>query len=208
MPEDNPDNVTFWDDRYRDGRDGWDIGQPAPPFVDLLASPDAPPAGPLVVLGSGRGHDALLFARHGFTVTGIDFSPTAVADATQAARAAGVRADFLQHDIFTLDESYNGTFRYILEHTCFSAIYPRRREEYVRLVHRLLRPDGLYIALFFAHDRWGGPPFGTNAAEIRRLFGPHFSIEKLEPPAHSISQREGEELFALMRPLAVSRDTA
>lgn len=199
-PEDNPNKVSFWEARYGDGRDGWDLGQPAPPFVDLLAGIDAPPPGNMIALGCGRGHDAILFAQHGFQVTAVDFAPSALADARQAAERVGARVDFVQNDLFTLDESYSGRFQYLLEHTCFAAIYPRRREEYVQLVRRLLRPDGLYIALFFAHDRWGGPPFGTHAEELRALFSPYFSIERLEPPARSIEQRKGEELFALMRP--------
>ena len=200
-PQDDPNNPTFWEARYQDGRDGWDLGQPAPPFVDLLARPDAPPPGTLIALGCGRGYDALLFAQHNFNVTAVDFAPTPIADAREAAVRAGVNMDFVQHDLFTLAESYNHRFRYVLEHTCFAAINPHRRQEYVQLVRRLIEPGGLYIALFFAHARWGGPPYGTHAQELRGLFSPYFVIEELGPPARSIEQRQGEELFALMRPL-------
>lgn len=57
---------TFWEDRYQTDTARWDIGQAAPPFVQLLASADAPAPGRMVVLGMGRGHDALLFAERGF----------------------------------------------------------------------------------------------------------------------------------------------
>jgi hypothetical protein len=200
-PQDNPAKTDFWETRYSAGDTGWDIGQPAPPFVDFLLQPGAPSPGSMIVLGCGRGHDAIYFARHGFTVVGVDFAPSAIADARSAAKVEQVSVDFIQHDIFTLDEGYDHKFDYVLEHTCFAAIPPQRRQEYVQLVKRLLLRNGLYIALFFAHGKSGGPPFNTTAEEIRALFSPYFAIERLEPPARSAEQRRGQELFALMRPL-------
>jgi SAM-dependent methyltransferase len=198
--KDDPNSVHFWDALYKEGRDGWDLGEPAPSFVDLLVAPGAPAPGKLITLGCGRGYDAILFARHGFEVTAVDFAPTAIRDARRAAEQAGVSVDFVQHDLFALDESYNGRFDYVLEHTCFAAINPRRRDEYVQLVRRLLKPSGLYIALFFSHGKPGGPPHSTDAEEVRRLFGPYFTIEKLGSPARSVERRQGQEIFALMRP--------
>lgn len=208
--QDNPSNTDFWESRYAVGNTGWDIGQPAPPFVDLMLGHErkrgaAPAPGFMIVPGCGRGHDAIFFAKHGFTVVGVDFAPSPIADARSAAIVERVKVDFVEHDIFTLDESYNQRFDYVLEHTCFAAIPPERRPEYVELVKRLLRPDGLYIALFFLHGKPGGPPFNTTAEEIRDLFSPFFTIEKLEPPTRSAKQRQGQELFALMRPLSTER---
>lgn len=201
-PYDNPGTPDFWESRYKEGNTGWDIAQPAPPFVDLLAQPDAPPPGSLIVPGCGRGHDAIFFAQRGFSVVGVDFSRAAIVDARLAAERAGVAVDFVEHDLFALPASYDHKFDYVLEHTCFAAIPPDKRPDYVKLVSRLIAPDGLYIAIFFAHGKPGGPPFNTTAEEIRTLFSPHFSIEKLEPPTRSVEQRKDQELFALMRPLA------
>src|SRR4051794_38519244 len=90
---------AYWDAQYQRGVTGWDIGGPAPAFVDLLAAPDAPPPGRLIVPGCGRGHDALLFARAGFDVLGVDFAPLAVAEAGAAATQAGVPARFALADL-------------------------------------------------------------------------------------------------------------
>ena len=204
QPED-PSTPPFWESRYNTGNTGWDIGQPAPPFVDLMAGPDAPPPGTMIVPGCGRGHDAIFFAQQGFKVTGVDFAHAAIEDARRAARRAGVAVDFVERDLFTLPASYDHAFKYVLEHTCFAAIPPARRKEYARLVARLIEPDGLFIALFFTHGNPGGPPFNTTPQEVREIFGPYFSIEKLEPPARSVPQRRGEEHFALMRLLAGGR---
>ena len=199
-PVDNPARVEFWESRYRSGEDGWDLGGPAPQFVSLLSSPGAPGPGALISLGCGRGHDALLFARYGFTVTGVDFSPLAIRDAREAARAAGLEAEFIEQDLFALPSTMNGRFDYVLEHTCFAAIPPYRRADYVEVVRNLLKPGGLYIAVFFAHGEWGGPPYSTHEEEVRSLFLPYFVIERLERSEVSVPRRAGKELFALMRP--------
>src|SRR5437016_1257401 len=74
---------AFWEELYAQGRDGWEMGRAAPPLVDLVeATP--PPRGRVAVPGCGRGHDARLLARHGYDVTGFDFSPAAVSAAARA----------------------------------------------------------------------------------------------------------------------------
>ncbi len=193
-------DAEYWDRHYREGNTGWDLGAPAPPFVDLLSEPDTPTPGSIIVLGAGRGHDSLLFARHSFQVTALDFAESAVRETQEAARRAGLPITTARHDFFALPSEYDQSFDYVLEHTFFSAIDPARREEYVRTVRRLLRPGGLFIALFFAHGRPGGPPFTTSEDEVRALFSPHFAIERLEVPARSVKPRQGFELLALMRP--------
>jgi SAM-dependent methyltransferase len=193
-------DAEFWERHYREGNTGWDLGAAAPPFADLLAEPDAPVPGSIIVLGAGRGHDALLFARHGFQVTALDFAESAVRETQEAARRVDLSVATARHDFFALPPEYHFSFDYVLEHTFFSAIDPARREDYVRIVRRLLNPGGFFIALFFAHSRPGGPPFTTSEDEVRALFSPHFTIERLEVPARSVKPRQGLELLALMRP--------
>lgn len=186
-------SAEFWENRYQEGTARWDLGQAAPPFVSLLDGEDAPGAGRIAVLGAGRGQDALLFAERGFEVVGFDFAPSAIADANQLAQMRGLAARFLQRDIFRLSPEFDGQFDYVLEHTCFCAIDPSQREEYVQVVKRLLRPGGELIALFWAHDRPGGPPFGTSLAELRSRFEPTFTITAIERPGNSVEGRQNEE---------------
>lgn len=193
------DQPGFWEAAYQEGRAGWDLGEPAPPFVALLASSAAPAPGRLLVPGCGRGHDALLFARAGFAVTGVDFAPSAVAATRAAAAAAGLPVAVEEADLFTLGERWPERFDYVVEHTCFCAIDPARRRDYARTVQAVLRPGGELIALFYAHGRAGGPPYATTAAEVRALFGPLFTVEELAPATNSAPRRQGEELFARLR---------
>ncbi|AGY60676.1 methyltransferase domain-containing protein [Gloeobacter kilaueensis] len=192
---------VYWESRYRQHQDRWDLGRPAPSFEYLLATPQAPPPGTVVVPGCGRGYDALLFASRGYKVYGFDFAADAIADATRSALRSGISVTFVQEDLFKLPRELDSLFDLVIEHTCFCAIDPSRRPEYVQIVHRLLRPGAELIAIFFAHPRPGGPPFRTDPDEIERLFGGYFAIEQLEPAPVSVPERQGEELFARLRRL-------
>jgi len=189
----------YWEQRYQEQTTRWDLGQAAPAFVSLLNSEKKPNPGRTAVLGCGRGYDGLLFAEHGFEVIGFDFAPSAIAQATSFAQATNSTAKFLQRDIFDLAREFPHAFDCVVEHTCFCAIPPERRGEYVQLVRSLLRTEGELIALFFTHTRPGGPPFGSTPAEIRQYFEADFEILSLEPVLNSVPSRQGEEHIGRLR---------
>lgn len=197
------DRPEFWDELYRQGAAGWDLGGPTPAFLELLKGPDAPSAGKMLVPGCGRGYDAVLFAQHGFDVTGVDYAPSAVEAARRLAEEKGVACTFRQDDLFALPAQYPGTFDYVLEYVCFCAISPQRRGEYVQAMADVLRPGGELIGLFFPVLASGyapdGPPFPMSDQEIRALFSAHFDILRLAPTPHTIKPRRGRELFARLR---------
>jgi methyl halide transferase len=189
-----------WDENYEQGTDGWDLGKPTPVFKRLISSRQLL-AGRMIVLGAGRGYDAREFARHGFQVTAVDFSSQAVSEMHRLATAEAP-VEILQHDIFTLADTLNHSFDYVLEYTCFCAIDPERRAEYADLVARLLKPNGIYIDLAFPLDgRKGGPPFAVSTLEILDLFQARgFKLISRDKPADSISRRRhAEELFLFQK---------
>src|SRR5687768_8912240 len=84
---DTPDDpLAFWEEKYAGATGIWS-GQPNGALVDEAA--DLAP-GHALDLGCGEGGDALWLAERGWTVTGLDLSPTALARAGAAARAAGL----------------------------------------------------------------------------------------------------------------------
>lgn len=195
------DNLTAeaWEQRYQNKGDRWNLGYPAPPFVSLLASSDAPQPGKLAVIGCGKGHDALFFAESGFEVTGFDFAPSAIDEATATAEARGISAQFVQQDIFALDAEFLGSFDYVLEHTCFCAINPSLRSQYVEVVKSLLRPTGKLIALFYTHNKPGGPPFGVKPEEVLDYFNAEFWPILFQQAIDSIERRQGNEHLAIFQ---------
>lgn len=188
-----------WDERYQEQTTPWDLGEAAPGFRSLLDSPNKPNPGKTAVLGCGRGYDAVLFAEYGFEVIGFDFAPRAITDSISLAQKSQSTAQFLQRDIFKLANEFPDHFDYVVEHTCFCAIPPERRSEYVQLVRSILRPNGQLIAVFFTHNRPGGPPFGVTPAEIRQYFETDFEIISLDPVLNSVPSRQGEEHLGLLR---------
>ena len=191
----------FWEEIYQAGRAGWDLGGPTPALHRLLESGEITP-GRLIVLGAGRGHDARDFARHGFTVTAVDFAAEAVAAMRELADPSAP-TEIVQADIFNLPAELDHAFDVVLEYTCFCAINPARRGEYADVVARLIKPGGTYVALLFPLDQHkGGPPFAVSIDEALALFRKRkFRLRRREIPDDSVWQRRGlEELLVFRAP--------
>ena len=189
----------FWAELYAEHRDGWEMGVPHPSLVRLVETPP-PPRGRVAVPGCGRGHDARFLAARGYDVVGFDFAPAALEAARDLARRDGVDATFEQRDFFTLRHDHVNAFDGLWEYTCFCAIEPRRRREYVGTVAMILKPGGWFLACFFPIRRGGGgPPFPVAKAEVRRLLAARFRIEWALPPPRPVVRRAGQEWMVLAR---------
>jgi methyl halide transferase len=189
-----------WNSKYQSGADPWDLGCPAPPFVHLFDSPRSPKPGRIAVLGCGAGHDAMFFAAAGFEVVGFDFAPMAIDRATTAAHNRELKnIQFFQRNIFELNPEFTNGFDYVLEHTCFCAIDPSLRSDYVQVVKQLLRPNGMLIALFYTHNRPDGPPFSVKPKAVLELLHADFDRISFEPAKDSIDRRKGEEHLGLFQ---------
>lgn len=186
----------FWDGLYAAAQDGWELGGPAPPLEDWLASGRKfeGTKARVAVPGAGRGHDARLLARHGYRVTAFDFSDAAVAEARRLAATDGVDVVVEQRDVFTLGADLAGAFDGVWEYTCFCAIDPARREEYVSVLHTILGPGGLLLACFFPLREGGdGPPFPVSRADIDRVLAGRFTVLRAAPPGRSADRRRDLE---------------
>ena len=188
---------AFWEDLYARGGDGWDTGHPAPPLVDMVED-TPPPRGRVAVPGCGRGHDARFLARHGYTVTGFDFAPVAIRAARTLARLERIEVTFEQRDVFGLAPDYTDAFDGVWEYTCYCAIDPGRRDDYVRAMADILKPGGWFLACFFPlQSASAGPPFPFSPDEVRRRLTPFFRIEREFAPTRSARGRQGREWVVL-----------
>jgi len=194
------ENPEFWRSIYQAGKTGWDLGAPSPVFERLVQHRQIPP-GKMIVPGAGRGHNARLFAAHGFEVTAVDFAPEALAEMRRL-NTPEHPIILLEADIFGLPPHLSHTFHYVLEYLCYCAIPPSRREEYADVVTRLLKPNGFYIALAFPIGEYsGGPPYAVSIPEIIELFTARgFDLVLQECPPDSPAPRRGrEELLVLWK---------
>ena len=193
------DTVEFWEGLYASGGDGWELGGPAPPLVDFVRT-TPPPRGRVAVVGCGRGHDARFLAAEGYDVTAVDFSTAALEAARALARRDGVRVTFEQRDIFSLPQTHAHAFDGVWEYTCYCAIDPRRRREYVDVMRAIVRPGGWLLGCFFPlRALTPGPPFKVSAAEIRRVLRAGFRIERAFAPPRSVRPRQSREWMVLAR---------
>ena len=189
----------FWEDVYARGGDGWELGAPAPPLADFFATARLD-GQRVAVPGCGRGHDVRLLASLGYDAVGFDFSPAALAAARGLAEREGSAARFEQRDVFTLGRDLPHAFDGAWEYTCFCAIDPARRAEYVASLAGAIRPGGWLLGCFFPlRGNPAGPPFPVSMDEVRRVLQPAFRIERAFAPLRSARGRQGREWMLLAR---------
>jgi SAM-dependent methyltransferase len=189
----------FWEDLYAHGGDGWELGRPAPSLVDFIET-TPPERGSVAVPGCGRGHDARYLATRGYAVTGFDWAPAALDAARRLGARDGVAVAFEERDVFALGRDLPHAFDGVWEYTCFCAIDPARRAEYVRSLAGTLRPGGWLLACFVPLlALTAGPPFQVSMRDARRLLSPAFRIERAGPPLRSPRGRLGREWMVLAR---------
>lgn len=201
MRIDGTENPDSWESIYQAGDAGWDIGKPAPPFVELVnKKPAWLTKGSLICFGAGGGHDSNLFAQNDFKVTAVDFAPSAIAK-IDAYASTNPNLSSLNADILNIPKELNGTFDYVLEHTCFCAIPIENRTKYVQAAKNALKENGVLFGLFYRFDPPDekGPPYPTSEEEMKNLFEADFEIIEWETPKHSHGKRQNRERLIAMR---------
>jgi len=184
-------DVSFWNQRWRTGMTGWDIGYPSPPITHYLDQYSRKNAAVLIP-GCGNAYEAEYLAANQFTnITLVDISDEAV---------KRVKSKFKSHpEIKILCEDFfkhQGNYDLVIEQTFFCAQVRERRAEYVKKMGSLLREGGRLVGVLFNLDFGkSGPPFGGSKPEYRKLFEPFFHIITMEECYNSITPRAGSELF-------------
>jgi cyclopropane fatty-acyl-phospholipid synthase-like methyltransferase len=190
-----------WQRRYEQNDTPWDKGAPAPPLVDFLQTNSI--TGHVLVPGCGKGHEVRALGRQpNCKSVGLDLSATAIAEATRIASpvGAGSTTTFIVGDFFQLPSSHQASFDWLVEHTCFCAIEPNQRPDYVRAASSALRPDGKIFGIFYLNpDTESGPPFAISKEELSRLFDPHFVLFEEWIPRKSFPGRENRELVRILQ---------
>jgi SAM-dependent methyltransferase len=201
MKEKNKSEVD-WENRYQIRDTPWDKGEAAPPLVDFLKEHKI--QGRILVPGCGLGYDAKVLASQGAQVVGIDIAKSAIQKSREINRDFSI--EYKLADLFDLPASLRGSFDWIWEHTCFCAISPERRKDYVEAVSKALKPNGSFLGVFYLDpdSPEGGPPFGVTRQELNDFFSPYFDLEKEWVPTRAYPGREGRELMRLLHRRAVA----
>ncbi len=165
--------AEFWEARYASTDRAWsgNVNQVLADVAGNLAP------GRALDLGCGEGGDAVWLARHGWTVTGVDLSPTAIERGRAAAEAAGLTGDAARFEAADL-ATWTTSERYDLVTTSFLHSWPVLipREDILRRATDFVAPGGhLLIVAHAAAPSWADPElarehrFPTPASDLEAL---------------------------------------
>lgn len=182
----SPDEVMDWDSAYREqahfeGPPPWNIGEPQPELAALVA------AGKFRsdVLDAGCGFAALSLslAAQGYTVVGVDLTPTAIAAATKSAQERGLTtASFVQADI-TSFSGFDGRFSTVVDSTLFHSLPVEGRDGYLNSVHRAAAPGASFFVLVFAKGAFPAEmqpkPNEVDEDELRAAVSKYWEIDEI-----------------------------
>lgn len=191
----NSFDENFWDNRYATGNTGWDIGYVSTPlkeYFDQLEDRGIH----VLIPGGGNAYEAQYLFEHGFrNVDVVDISSKPLREF--AGRNPEFPSEQLIHaDFFDLQSSYD----LIVEQTFLCALDPGLRTAYARKMNELLKPGGKLVGVLFDFPLTEkGPPFGGSHAEFNDLFSNDFEILVLERSYNSIPERQGAELFMILK---------
>ena len=181
-----------WDSAYREqgrfeGPPPWNIGEPQPELATLIAAGKF--RSDVLDAGCGYAELALALATDGYTVVGIDLTPTAVAAATKAAAERGLsNASFAQADITEFSgypAGSDGRFNTVVDSTLFHSLPVEGRDGYLRSVHRAAAPGASYYVLVFANGafpaEWETRPNQVGEDELRAVVSKYWEIDEIRP---------------------------
>ncbi|WP_067976150.1 class I SAM-dependent methyltransferase [Mycolicibacter icosiumassiliensis] len=118
----------------------WDIGRPQPVVQQLVAHGAL--RGEVLDPGTGPGHHAIYYAAQGYSTTGVDSSPAAIAVARHNAAQAGVTVNFQLADAVDLI-GFDGCFDTVVD-SAFYHLFQDDEEtqlRYARSLHRATKPQ-------------------------------------------------------------------
>src|SRR5579863_2536419 len=147
-------NANDWDERYSASALVWSEGPNR--FVEELAQGLDP--GRALDLACGEGRNAIWLARHGWRVSGIDYSKVAIDKAKRLAAQAGVEVEWFCSDVLTF-EAATGSYDLVL--LSYLQLPVDQMSTVVAKAGRALAPGGTLLVVGHARanltDGVGGP---------------------------------------------------
>lgn len=136
----------FWNEFYSNREKGipFFVNKPDENLVEYFETGRMQP-GNVLELGSGPGRNAIYFAEEGCKVDAVDLSVESIEWAKERASERGLEVNFIHDNIFNV-QIEAGAYDIVYDSGCFHHIAPHRRNNYIELVLKALRPGG-YIAI-------------------------------------------------------------
>lgn len=156
-----------WERRYTDDAHAHreDGRSSAPELAGFLAAlPELPRTA--LDLGCGTGADAVYLAQQGIETTGLDFSPGALALASQRAEERGVRVTWVEGDVLDLPLA-DASMDLVTDHGCLHHVSADDKARYASEVARVLRPGGALLVREMNHA--GDHEHAVTDAQLRAM---------------------------------------
>jgi cyclopropane fatty-acyl-phospholipid synthase-like methyltransferase len=170
----------------------WNSETPPDALVELVQDGIVRPC-KTIDLGCGAGNYAIYLAGHGFDVTGVDSSPTAIKIAIENAKKRGARCRFIVADLLGDLHEVTGMFDFAYDWEFLHHIFPEDRETYIKNVYKILNPGATYFSVCFSEKdpqfggsgkyrktRIGTTLYFSSESELRDLVSPYFTIRELK----------------------------
>jgi SAM-dependent methyltransferase len=156
-------------------RPPWDSGIPAPELVRVVT--ERPP-GNAIDIGCGTGTNVRYLAEHGWSVTGVDFIPRAIAKARE--KTKGLSVTLLVGDVsrlagLNLPDHYD----LALDMGCYHSLDKKGRGGYIAGLRKWLRPGGLYM-LYAWQSTPERPGQGISKERVLAAFSEGFHLTEYE----------------------------
>jgi 2-polyprenyl-3-methyl-5-hydroxy-6-metoxy-1,4-benzoquinol methylase len=161
--------------RYWRGQTPWDTRITPPEVMEFIAG-NSP--GKALDLGCGTGTNAIMLARHGWQVTGVDFSSKATRQARRKSASEGLEIEFHAADVTDLG-MLTGPYDYVLDIGCLFTLKGNDRIKYARELARLLRPQGDYMLYAWLPRPWKGGLWGISVEAVESLLHDAFIRTRL-----------------------------
>ena len=156
----DPEQLERWNGRF--SGEGYLFGTAPNAFLASQRARLAPGMRALCV-ADGEGRNSVWLARQGLQVTAFDFSPVAVEKARALARAAGVKVDHRQSDIFAWD--WSGARHDLVAAIFFQFLSPPQRAQVFAGIVQSLAPGGLLILQGYRPEQLGYATGGPKQLE-------------------------------------------
>lgn len=138
----------------------WDVGQPQGPLMELEALGGI--RGEVLDIGCGLGESSIFLATCGYSVTGLDGSPTAIERCRSRAAEVGVTVSFAVADATNLT-GYDGRFDTVVDSALYHCLDDDGRRSYAAGLHRATRPGAHWHLFCFSEGNINGLVAPINA---------------------------------------------
>ena len=171
---------------YRFGKPRWNTNITPPEVIETFGKFTEP--GTALDLGCGTGTNVIYMAQRGWQAIGVDFIAQAINKAREKAKFRGVTQStrFYHADVTQLDKLNLPVCQFALDMGCFHGQSAQGRQDYINSLSKILAPGSLYMLYAFLPTIGrGGGLIGLSIEDAKRLFSPHFVIERYEQDEYS-----------------------